>query len=104
VVDAATAAPEATILLWYPIKSWSRPHVLVRTIREAGVAATTLELITTPLEHKRNRLNGSGLLCVNVSEALVDALAPSLQQIGRRCATQQGQWSLHVGAWKRPVG
>jgi 23S rRNA (adenine2030-N6)-methyltransferase len=104
VVDASQAAPDATLLLWYPIKSWSRPHVLVRTLREAGVAATTLELITTPLEFKRNRLNGSGLLGVNLSDAFVDAIVPVLHQIGRRCATQQGQWSLHVGGWKKPVG
>jgi 23S rRNA (adenine2030-N6)-methyltransferase len=103
IIETHRAAPTATLVLWYPIKSWSRPHVLVRAIRDAGVPGATLELITTPLEQKRNRLNGSGLLCVNVSDALLDALATPLHIIGRACATQHGDWSLHVGSWKTPI-
>ena len=50
---AQALAPDATLLLWYPIKSWSRPHVMQRALREAGVPGTTLDLITLPLEEKR---------------------------------------------------
>lgn len=97
------AYPKATFLVWYPVKSWSRPHVMVRAVRDAGVPATTLELISTPLELKRNRLNGSGVLCVNVDDALLDSLAPVLQAVGRRCAIVNGHWSLHVTSWRAPL-
>lgn len=102
-VDAHKAAPEAVLMLWYPVKSWSRPHVLVRAVREAGVPATAIDLVTTPIEHKRNRLNGSGLLCVNVPEGLVDRLCGVLPAIGRRCATRFGEWSMHVTGWRTPI-
>ena len=36
-VAAHRQRPEATLLLWYPVKSWSRPHVLQKAVREAGV-------------------------------------------------------------------
>ena len=97
------ARPDATLLLWYPIKSWSRPHVMQRALREAGVPGTTLDLITLPLEEKRNRLNGSGLFVSGVSDATIDAIATSLHKIGRLCAIRNGRWSLHVDAWRAPV-
>lgn len=102
-IETFAARPDATFLLWYPIKSWTRPHVLVRAIREARVPGTSLDLITMPLEQKRNRLNGSGLVMVNVPDALVDALAAPLHAVGRLCAIQHGQWSLHVEGWRAPV-
>jgi 23S rRNA (adenine2030-N6)-methyltransferase len=105
--DAVTALlaarPDALALLWYPIKSWSRPHVLQRALREAGVAGTTLDLITLPLEEKRNRLNGSGLFLANAPDALVDALAAPLHALGRLCAIRHGRWSLHVESWRPPA-
>ncbi len=102
-VDTHRVRPDAVQLLWYPIKSWSRPHVLQRAVREAGLPGASIDLITTPLEHKRNRLNGSGLVCINLPDALLDALAPVLHAVGRRCAIQQGRWSLHVESWRSPV-
>lgn len=103
IVDAHRRSPDAVLLAWYPVKSWSRPHVLVRAVRDAGVPATVFDLVTTPLEHKRNRLNGSGILGVNLPPPLVDALCGLLPTLGRRCATRNGEWSLHVNAWRKPI-
>lgn len=104
VIETLKARPDAIVMLWYPIKSWSRPHVLHRALREAGVAGTTIDLITMPLDQKRNRLNGSGLFVANVPDQLIDTLAGPLHAIGRLCAIQHARWSLHVEAWKAPVG
>jgi 23S rRNA (adenine2030-N6)-methyltransferase len=98
--EAHRARPDAVLLLWYPVKSWSRPHVLQRAVREAGLPGVAVDLVTTPLEFKRNRLNGSGLVAIGLSEALVDGLAPALHAVGRACATQDGRWSLHLESWR----
>jgi 23S rRNA (adenine2030-N6)-methyltransferase len=100
-VAAHRQRPDATLLLWYPVKSWSRPHVLQKAVREAGVPAASIDLVTTPLEYKRNRLNGSGLLAVGLGDAVLDAVTPALQAVGRACAVQDGRWSLHVEQWIR---
>jgi 23S rRNA (adenine2030-N6)-methyltransferase len=107
-MDAANALiaahrqrPDAVLLLWYPVKSWSRPHVVHKAIREAGVPAASIDLVTTPLEYKRNRLNGSGVVAVGLSDSTMDAIVPALQSIGRACAVQDGRWSLHVEQWAR---
>jgi hypothetical protein len=70
-------------------------------VSEAGVPAVSIDLVTTPLEYKRNRLNGSGLVAVGLSDAVLDAVAPALQAVGRACAVQDGRWSLHVEQWSR---
>ncbi|MFM2153108.1 MAG: hypothetical protein RL199_1543 [Pseudomonadota bacterium] len=101
VVEAHRQRPDATLLLWYPVKSWSRPHLLQKAVREAGVPAVSIDLVTTPLEYKRNRLNGSGLVAVGMSDAVLDAVTPALQAVGRACAVQDGRWSLHVEQWSR---
>lgn len=95
----ARAAPRACLLLWYPLKSLTRPHAMVTQLESAGVAGTLAELITTPLEHKRNRLNGSGVILVRPQEGVVEALAAAAPPIGRRCATVDGVWSFRLRAF-----
>lgn len=88
--------PKATLVLWYPVKSYTRPNAMLAGLAEAGVPAATVELITTPLKLQRNRLNGSGMLLVNapaaaLSEAL--AVAPAL---GALCASHEGHWTTRA--------
>ncbi len=99
VIAAARAAPGATILLWYPVKSLTRPNAMIARFRAAGVSATVAELLTTPLEHQRQRLNGSGILLVRPPDGAVAALAAAAPVIGAACATRAGAWSLRVMAW-----
>lgn len=100
---AARAAPRACLLLWYPVKSLTRPHAMVAQLESAGVAGTLAELITTPLEHKRNRLNGSGVILVRPPHGVVEALAAAAPPIGKRCATVDGLWSFRLRAFGTPA-
>jgi len=97
-VEASRCDPGARLLLWYPIKSMTRPEALLRRLRAAALPTVALELITTPLELKRNRLNGSGVLLVNAPPATLAALAAAAPAIGSRCATHEGRW------WSRALG
>jgi 23S rRNA A2030 N6-methylase RlmJ len=65
----------------------------------AGVPATIAELITTPLEHQRQRLNGSGVLLVRPPSGLTAAIAAAAPVIGERCATRTGTWSFRMQSW-----
>ncbi|MBM4267439.1 MAG: 23S rRNA (adenine(2030)-N(6))-methyltransferase RlmJ [Deltaproteobacteria bacterium] len=97
--EAATASKRARLLLWYPVKSLTRPNAMRAELESAGVAATLLELITTPLEHQRQRLNGSGVILVRPPAGAVEALAAAAAVLGPRCATRSDTWWLRVLAW-----
>jgi 23S rRNA (adenine2030-N6)-methyltransferase len=101
--DAISAAmrrrPDLRFALWYPVKSWSRPNMLHARLRDAGVAATALDLVVTPLELKRNALAGSGMLLVRPPEGLVGRCAAAAAEVGPRCATHATQWWLRVSSW-----
>jgi 23S rRNA (adenine2030-N6)-methyltransferase len=99
VAAAARASTRAVILLWYPVKSLTRPNAMVARLQAAGVSATLLELITTPLEHQRSRLNGSGVLLVRPPDGTVAALAAAAAGLGPRLATRRGVWSLRLLSW-----
>ncbi len=99
VIAAADASRRATILLWYPLKSLTRPNAMIARFKAAGVAATLAELVTTPLEHQRQRLNGSGVVLVRPPDRAVAAIAAAAAVLGPRCATRAGVWSLRVVAW-----
>ena len=99
VIAAARATRTATILLWYPVKSLTRPNAMIQRLRAAGVPATVAELITTPLEHQRQRLNGSGIVLVRPPDGAVATIAAAAPVIGAACATRAGVWSLRVVAW-----
>lgn len=104
VVEAIAAAhracPRAALVLWYPVISLSRPNALFAGLERAGVAATAVELVTTPLELKRRGLNGSGLVFAGaLPEGLVAGVLAALPFVGAACATQAGQWSMRARAW-----
>ncbi len=93
------ARPAAQVLLWYPLKSYTRPNALHLELKRAAVPATVLELVTTPLELRRNRLNGSGVLLVNPPAAAVVEIAQALPLLGARCATHAGEWASRMLSW-----
>ncbi len=99
VIAAAQATTRATILLWYPLKSLTRPNAMIARCKAAGVSATVAELVTTPLEHQRQRLNGSGLVLVRPPAGTLAAIAAAAAPLGARCATRAGVWSLRLASW-----
>jgi 23S rRNA (adenine2030-N6)-methyltransferase len=99
VIGAAAGTHAATILLWYPVKSLTRPNAMIARFRAAGVSATVAELTTTPLEHQRQRLNGSGLVLVRPPAGAVARIAAAAPALGERCATRPGVWSLRLASW-----
>ena len=99
VIAAAAASARATILLWYPVKSLTRPNAMIMRFKAAGVAATVAELVTTPLEHQRQRLNGSGVVLVRPPAGALAAIAAAAPVLGARCATRPGVWSFRLASW-----
>ena len=88
----AKAAPQASLLLWYPIKALTRPRALLAELVRAGVHGTLVELITTPLRLKRDKLSGSGMLFVHPPPGAVEALLAELPRLGAALMTH-GEWS-----------
>ena len=98
-IAAVARRPAARFLLWYPVKSLTRPNALLARLEAAGVGGTTAELITTPLELQRNRLNGSGVVLINPAVGVLSAIAAAAPVLGPRCATQRGAWSMRMRTW-----
>ena len=96
---AVRTTTRARFVLWYPVKSLTRPNAMLARLADAGVAATVAELITTPLEEQRNRLNGSGVLLVRPPDGAVAPIAAAAPVLGARCATHPDTWSLRVKSW-----
>jgi hypothetical protein len=67
-------------------------------LEAAGVSGAIAELVTTPLEHQRRRLNGSGVVLVRPPAGALEALAAAASPLGARCATQDGAWSFRMRA------
>ncbi len=99
IIAAATRAPAACIALWYPIKSYTRVNVMLKELRTAGLPCLVGELMTTPLERRHNRLNGSGVCIVRPPSELSTRIAPAGAAIGPRCATHGGYYELHLREW-----
>ena len=99
VVHALRAAARACVMLWYPVKSLTRPNAMIERLAAAGVEGVAAELITTPLAHQRHRLNGSGVLLVRTPSAALDAVAAAAPDVGTRCATFPGAWSFRLRAF-----
>ena len=99
IVHAAQRLPHACLLIWYPVKSLTRPNAMHARLEAAGVPAVIAELVTTSLKHQRNRLNGSGVLLVRPPGGTLEALAAAAPVIGRCCATRAGAWSFRMHAW-----
>jgi len=90
--SCAQAAPQAALLLWYPIKALTRPRGLLAEMVKAGLHGTLVELITTPLRLKRERLCGSGMVFIHPPSGAVEALLAELPRLGLALQTH-GEWS-----------
>jgi 23S rRNA (adenine2030-N6)-methyltransferase len=99
IARAARTLKQTCILLWYPLKSLTRPNAMHARLEAADVSAVIAELVTTSLKHQRSRLNGSGVLMVRPPAGTLEALAAAAPVIGRCCATRAGVWSLRMQAW-----
>jgi 23S rRNA (adenine2030-N6)-methyltransferase len=96
---ALTGAPRTCVMLWYPVKSLTRPNAMIARLQTARVPGTIAELITTPFGTRRNRLNGSGVLVVHPPAGAIEVLAAAAPRLGAACAMQAGTWSLRLSAW-----
>ena len=97
---AVAASTRACFLLWYPVKSLTRPNAMIARLGAAGVSGVIAELITTPLSHQRQRLNGSGVLLVRPPRRTLRALAAAAPVLARHCATQPRAWSFRIHSWE----
>lgn len=98
-IALSRGAPQARAMLWYPVKSHTRPNAMMKRLQDARVPATLVELVTSPLTVQKNRLNGSGLIFVRPPAGLVEALSGALAFLGAALATHDGYWSQRVIAW-----
>jgi 23S rRNA (adenine2030-N6)-methyltransferase len=99
VARAVTGTTRTCLLLWYPVKSLTRPNAMIARLAQAGMPGTIVELVTTPLEQQRRRLNGSGMLLVRPPAGSLDAIAAAAPVLGSACATQPGRWSFRMQSW-----
>jgi 23S rRNA (adenine2030-N6)-methyltransferase len=103
-VPAAAAAAVArlagcSLMIWYPIKAFTRPHQLQHALRRAGVSATAIDLVSTPVELRKNALAGSGIALVNPPDGLVGRLSSSASVLGPALATRPPAWELRITSW-----
>ncbi len=89
---ASKAAPQASLLTWYPLRALTRPRALLADLVARGLHGTLVELISTPLRLKREKLNGSGVIFIRPPAGAVEELCQSLPLIGPPLATH-GEWS-----------
>lgn len=90
--------PQAVLALWYPIKSYTRVTAMIKELQRLNTAGLVLDLITTPLELQRNRLNGSGMLLVNAPATAIAEINAAASFLGPACATQI-KWRLNCDVW-----
>jgi 23S rRNA (adenine2030-N6)-methyltransferase len=93
VIALRKSAPSTRLLLWYPVKSYARPNAMLAQLEKARIGATAIELITSPLTSKKNRLNGSGVLFVSPPEGLVEQIASLAAWLGPRLSAHDGWWT-----------
>ena len=101
-VAAHALRPQTRFLLWYALKSYTRPNAMLQALAKTELTGITLELITTPLELQKNRLNGSGVLLVNAPEEVVVEASAAAPVLGRLCATHAGRYTVRSVAWAEP--
>lgn len=95
VVATAAARPDATILLWYPVKRLARPNVLHQRLRDAGVRFVAVELGVAPLEPPPDTMVASGVLLVNAPGQSLAEIHGAIPGLG--AALADGRW------WSRTV-
>jgi 23S rRNA (adenine2030-N6)-methyltransferase len=96
---AVGATERACFMLWYPVKSFTRPNAMTARLAAAGVAGAIVDVVTTPLDQQRRRLNGSGVLLVRPPAGTLDALGAAAAAVGATCATTAGRWSTRIQSW-----
>jgi 23S rRNA (adenine2030-N6)-methyltransferase len=89
---SAKAAPQAALVCWYPLRALTRPRALLADLVARNLHGTLVELVSTPLRLKREKLNGSGVVLLNAPAGAVEELCAALPQLGPRLATH-GEWS-----------
>ena len=75
---------------------------MLARLEESGVEGVAVEILTTSLESRRNRLNGSGLILVRPPDGVLRTLAALSPVIGAACATVPGAWSVRMRAFRPP--
>ncbi len=98
-IEAWRKCPQLQFLLWYPIKSYTRVSAMQKRLHEAGLSFTNIDLITMPLEERRKRLNGSGVLLARASEELIGGILKNAAVIGAACAVRKGKWEVRCKVW-----
>jgi len=101
VSGAMTSNVSACIAIWYPIKSYTRVNTMLQSLRDAGLACLVADLITTPLDLRLNKLNGSGLCIINPPAPLATELGEIGPVLGAACATHAGFFEVRIRAWNR---
>ncbi len=94
-----TLRPDARAILWYPIKSLTRPNALQADLRRLGVPGVAVELHVTSQEIKRNALHGSGVLLVGASTGLVERASALAAALGPLMATHDARWFTRSVGW-----
>lgn len=100
-VAALRQRPKATLVLWYPVKSLARPNAMLARLEKQGVAAVAIELITSPLTSKKNRLNGSGVVVFEPSSRVTETLSSAAAWLGPRLAVHGGFFNVRVTGFGR---
>lgn len=98
-IDIYRLRPQTHILLWYPVKSYTRPNAMLQKLGASGVPSIALELITTPLELQKNRLNGNGVLLINAPEIVICEVMAAAPVLGRIEATHADRFTCRTLGW-----
>lgn len=96
VVDTARDEQNLCIAIWYPIKSYTRVNAMLEMLRKTGQSCLIADLITTPLELRLNKLNGSGVCIINPPAGLAETLGAIGPAIGAACATHGGAFEVRI--------
>src|SRR5262249_58532884 len=93
---AVRGATRARFILWYPVKSLTRPNAMFARLETSGIGGTAVEVITTALEHQRNRLNGSGVVLVRPPAGGLGGVAAPAPPIPPPRGTRARAWAPPV--------
>ena len=94
-VKIARQAPRACIALWYPIKSYTRVNAMLNFLKVEQLNFVAADLITAPLDQRKNRLNGSGMLLIGINRSILPEIAAVGVEIGATCGLN-GFWDLRL--------
>ena len=99
VSDRASAKTTSVIALWYPIKSYTRVNAMIRHFRAQKNSFLVADLLSSPIETKHNRLNGSGMIILNPPQNLAQSISEAGAFIGAACKTRFGFWELKLSSF-----